>query len=62
MAGGALGGVLGAAMRLVPDYREDLVKTPFYSYDPVSQSISSLFFVALCMYVWFGALKKEKEI
>ena len=62
MAGGALGGVLGAAMRLVPDYREDLVKTPFYSYDPVSQSISSLFFVALCMYVWFGALKKEQEI
>jgi putative OPT family oligopeptide transporter len=62
MAGGALGGVLGAAMRLFPWYREDLVKTPFYSYDPISQSISALFFFALCMYVWFGALKKEKEI
>ncbi|MGA2729802.1 MAG: oligopeptide transporter, OPT family [Terracidiphilus sp.] len=62
MAGGALGGVLGAAMRLFPWYREDLVKTPFYSYDPISQSISALFFFALCMYVWFGALKKEEEI
>ncbi|MFZ1938280.1 MAG: OPT family oligopeptide transporter [Terracidiphilus sp.] len=62
MAGGALGGVLGAAMRLFPAYREDLIRTPFYSNDPVSQSISALFFVALCMYVWFGALKKEKEI
>jgi len=62
MAGGALGGVLGAALRLFPAYREDLIRTPFYSNDPVSQSISALFFVALCMYVWFGALKKEKEI
>lgn len=62
MAGGALGGVLGAAMRLFPGYREDLVKTPFYAYDPVSQTVSSLLFIGLCMYVWFGALKKEKEI
>jgi putative OPT family oligopeptide transporter len=62
MAGGALGGVLGAAMRLFPGYREDLVKTPFYSYDPVSQSISALMFIALCVYVWFGALRREEEI
>jgi putative OPT family oligopeptide transporter len=62
MAGGALGGVLGASLRLFPGYREDLIKTPFYSYDPVSQSISALLFVGLCMYVWFGSLKREKEI
>jgi membrane associated rhomboid family serine protease len=62
MAGGALGGVLGAAMRLIPGYREDLVRTPFYSYDPVSQSVSALLFVGLCLYVWFGSLKKEKVI
>ncbi len=61
MAGGALGGVLGAAMRLFPAYREDLIKTPFYSNDPVSQSVSALMFVGLCMYVWFGSLKREKE-
>ncbi len=62
MAGGALGGVLGAATRLFPFYREDLIKTPFYSHDSVSQSVSALCFIALCVYVWFGSLKKEKEI
>jgi membrane associated rhomboid family serine protease len=62
MAGGALGGVLGAALRLFPAYREDLIKTPFYSYDPVSQSVSALMFVGLCIYVWFGSLKRDKEI
>lgn len=61
MAGGALGGVLGAGLRLVPGYREDLIKTPFYSNDPVSQSVSALLFVVLCLYVWFGSLKKHKE-
>ena len=60
MAGGALGGVIGAAMRLFPSFREDLIKTPFYSFNPVSQSVSALFFVGLCFYVWFGSLKKEK--
>ena len=29
MAGGALGGVFGAALRVFPWYREDLIKTPF---------------------------------
>jgi putative OPT family oligopeptide transporter len=62
MAGGALGGVLGAAMRLIPGYREDLIRTPFYSFDPVSQSVSALLFVGLCLYVWFASLKKEKVI
>jgi len=61
MAGGALGGVLGAALRLFPWYREDLVKTPFYASDAISQSVSALLFVGLCFYLWFGALKKEKE-
>jgi putative OPT family oligopeptide transporter len=62
MAGGALGGVLGAAMRLIPGYRENLIRTPFYSFDPVSQSVSALLFVGLCLYVWFGSLRKEKVI
>ena len=62
MAGGALGGVLGAALRLLPAYRENLIRTPFYSDEPVSQSISALFFIGLCLYVWFGALRKEEEI
>jgi putative OPT family oligopeptide transporter len=62
MAGGALGGVLGAALRLFPAYREDLIKTPFYADDPISQCVSALCFIGLCLYVWFGSLKKEKEI
>ena len=58
MAGGALGGVLGAAFRLIPGYREDLFKTPFYSNDALSQIISTLMFVGLCLYVWFASLRK----
>ena len=61
MAGGALGGVLGAALRLLPGFREDFIQTPFYSIDPVSQSVSALLFIGLCLYVWFGSMKKEKE-
>jgi putative OPT family oligopeptide transporter len=58
MAGGALGGVLGAAFRLIPGYREDLIRTPFYANNTVSQIVSALLFVGLCLYVWFGSLKK----
>jgi putative OPT family oligopeptide transporter len=60
MAGGALGGVFGAALRLFPWYREDLVKTPFYDNEPVSQLVSALFFVGLCVYLWLGSMKKEE--
>jgi len=59
MAGGALGGVLGAALRQFPDFREDLIQTPFYAIDPISQSVSALLFIGLCMYVWFRAMKKD---
>ena len=61
MAGGALGGVFGAGLRLFPWYKEELLRTPFYGKDAISQTVSALFFVGLCCYVWFGALKKEKE-
>jgi putative OPT family oligopeptide transporter len=60
MAGGALGGVFGAALHLFPWYRADLITTPFYSNDAVSQSVSALLFVCLCLYVWFRSTKKEK--
>ncbi|HVX66285.1 MAG TPA: oligopeptide transporter, OPT family, partial [Bryobacteraceae bacterium] len=61
MAGGALGGVFGAALRLVPGYSESLIRTPFYNNDAVSQGISALMFLALCVYVWFGALRGRRE-
>jgi putative OPT family oligopeptide transporter len=61
MAGGALGGVVGAALRVVPHFKEEWIQTPFYENMPISQTISALGFVALCLYVWFTSLKKEKE-
>ena len=61
MAGGALGGVLGASLRLIPGFRETLVSTPFYSNDLISQPVSALLFVGLCVYVWLSSLKKETE-
>jgi len=61
MAGGALGGVFGAALRLVPHFREEWIQTPFYANEPISQMVSAVMFVGLCFYVWFGSLRKEKE-
>ncbi len=61
MAGGALGGVFGAAFRLFPWYSEDRVKTPFYDNDAVSQCVSALFFVGLCVYLWLKAVRDSKE-
>src|SRR5207248_1881459 len=61
MAGGALGGVIGAALRLFPWFREDLIHTPFYGHDAISQTVSALFFLSLCIYTWRGALKKDAE-
>jgi len=82
MAGGALGGVLGAALRLLPSqhlvcslnspwkcwilthlpiFREDLFQTPFYLNDPISQSVSAVLFLGLCLYIWLGSLKKVEK-
>jgi len=61
MAGGALGGVIGAALRVLPHFKEEWIQTPFYQNVPVSQSISALCFIGLCLYVWFTSQKKNKE-
>jgi putative OPT family oligopeptide transporter len=61
MAGGALGGVFGAALRLAPGYTEDWIKTPFYDNAPVSQTLSALLFLGLCAYVWVGSTKRVRE-
>jgi putative OPT family oligopeptide transporter len=55
MAGGALGGVFGAALRLLPGYTEDWLRSPFYSNVAVSQMVSAALFVGLCIYVWKAA-------
>ena len=61
MAGGALGGVFGAAFRLIPGFSEDWIQTPFYNRDAVSQTVSALVFIALCAYVWWGANRNPRE-
>jgi len=61
MAGGALGGVFGAALRLFPWYKDSLIKTPFFDNDSISQIVSLLLFVGLCVYLWYGALGRSKE-
>jgi hypothetical protein len=61
MAGGALGGVFGAALRLIPGYTEAWIKTPFYDNEPISQTVSVALFVALCLYVWFNSLKTKTD-
>jgi len=61
MAGGALGGVFGAALRLFKFYREDLIKTPFYDNNTVSQMLAIIVFVALCIYLWVDSTRKVAE-
>ena len=60
MAGGALGGVFGAGLRLFPKFSEDMVHTPFYANEPVSQMVSAVMFIGLCLYVWFSSVKGKE--
>ena len=60
MAGGALGGVIGAAFRLLPGYSESWVKTPFFDNEPVSQLVSAAFFLGFCLYLWYGSLRHTR--
>jgi uncharacterized oligopeptide transporter (OPT) family protein len=61
MAGGALGGVFGAAMRLIPGYSEAWVKTPFYDNDAMAQTVSAIGFLGFVAYVWFASQRSSKE-
>jgi hypothetical protein len=61
MAGGALGGVIGAAFRLIPGFSEGWIQTTFYSREMISQTVSALAFTALCVYLWWGANRNPGE-
>jgi uncharacterized oligopeptide transporter (OPT) family protein len=61
MAGGALGGVFGAALRLHKNFSEDWVKTPFYDNEAVSQTTSIVLFIALCLYLWFMSNRRSRS-
>ena len=60
MAGGALGGVFGAGLRLFGWYREDLIKLPFYDNDGVSQIVSAVGVRSSVRLPLVGAMKKER--
>ena len=62
MAGGALGGVFGAALRLFPWYSESRIKTPFYDNEALAQSISAILFVGLCLYLWFRSNARTRRV
>ncbi len=57
MAGGALGGVLGAGLRLFSWYREDLVRTPFFDFEAISQMVSLAGFSLFVVYLWRRATR-----
>ncbi|HEY3380526.1 MAG TPA: oligopeptide transporter, OPT family [Vicinamibacterales bacterium] len=59
MAGGALGGMIGAGLRMFSWYSEDLIKTPFFDSEPVSQTVSLVLFSAVCAYLWFVSTKER---
>jgi putative OPT family oligopeptide transporter len=61
MAGGALGGVLGAALRLFPWYSEELIQTPFYEAAMTSQLVSLTLFIGLCIYLWVDSTRRVRE-
>jgi len=61
MAGGALGGVIGAALRVLPHFKEEWIQTPFYDNIPLSQTLSALGFAALCVYMYLNSMKKPKS-
>ena len=62
MAGGALGGVFGAACRLIPGISAKIwIRTPFYGNELISQSVSALLFVGLCAYLWWGSVRHKEE-
>ena len=61
MAGGALGGVLGASFRLLPRFTEDWIRTPFYGNEVISQIVSAILFVCLIGYVWWRAVRHKEE-
>jgi putative OPT family oligopeptide transporter len=61
MAGGALGGVFGAALRLLPWYAEDRIKTPFYDSAVPANVVSIVMFIGLCIYLWVDATRKSAQ-
>ncbi len=55
MAGGALGGVLGAAIRIKNPAIEEAVRVSWFDVDLLSQGSAIVLFTGICAYLWLGA-------
>ncbi|HEX2833973.1 MAG TPA: oligopeptide transporter, OPT family [Thermoanaerobaculia bacterium] len=64
MAGGAIGGVFGASLRLFDWYETGVDKANlrsfFYDNRMASELVSIVLFVALCAYVWIDSTRKRE--
>ena len=65
MAGGALGGVFGASLRLFPWYHQTIevqrLRSLFFDNDTISQLVSIVLFLGLCIYLWVDSNRKVAE-
>src|SRR5258706_1078820 len=61
MAGGALGGVAGAALNFIPGYKAGNLTSPFYDSPAASQIVSALLFLGLSAYLWVGAMRAPRD-
>ena len=63
MAGGALGGVFGASLRLTDWYKQNVevehLRSWFYDSHTASELVSIVLFVSLCLYLWIDSTRKS---
>jgi putative OPT family oligopeptide transporter len=66
MAGGALGGVFGASLRLFkwykPTFEEQRLRTFFYDNAAPGELVSIVLFVGLCLYLWIDSTRKSAHV
>jgi len=64
LAGGALGGSIGAGLRLFPQFTEEklaAMKSIFYDTEWASQSLALVLFAGLCFYLWYDSVRPVKD-
>jgi uncharacterized oligopeptide transporter (OPT) family protein len=59
MAGGALGGVAGAAIKIWNPEIEQVVRVSWFDVDLLSQGSAIVLFVGICAYLWLGANRRS---
>jgi putative OPT family oligopeptide transporter len=59
MAGGALGGVFGAAIKIANPEVEEAVRVGWFDVDWLSQGSAILLFTGICVYLWLGANRSD---